>query len=362
VRYAIEPRGTAERLAIWLGLAPVAAIDVLVPLVQTRAIMAAVTLGVFEALRDGPRTPEDLARSCRLDGDCLELLLRVLASTRYARRLGARYALSRVGRRTLLRGSPAELCGYVELNYQQWRWIEGLESTLTSGTGVDFHAALPAASDAWAAYQRAMLELERPVAPLLARHIPVPRHARKLLDLGGGPGLLGAAVCAAHPRLTSTVIDLEAALPEAKRLAQAEGISPLVTHRAGDLIDCQLESNVDVVLLGNVLHHFSRTRRQQLLERAFESLNPNGTIAIWETEARAQTAAPELASDAIALYFRVTSSAPALTASELTRLLSDAGFERLELRRPLTARGRLLIHGRKPRAVSVPRCTQKIEG
>ena len=352
MRYAIEPHGAAERLAIWLGLAPIAAIDVLVPLVQTRAIMAAVKLGVFEALRDGARTPEEVAQSCRLDGNCLELLLRVLASTRYTRRHGVRYALTRLGRRTLLRGSPGELRDYVELNYQQWRWIEGLESTLTSGTGVDFHTALPSSSDAWAVYQRAMLELERPVAKLLARRIPVPRHARKLLDLGGGPGLLGAAVCRAHPPLTSTVIDLEAALPEARRLAQSEGIAPVVTHRAGDLTDCELEPQVDVVLLCNILHHFSGPLRAQVVRRAFESLKPNGTIAIWETEARAAKAAPELASDAIALYFRVTSSAPALTAFDMTKLLTEAGFERLEPERPLSARGRLLIHARKPRAAS----------
>ena len=352
MRYTIEPHGAAERLAVWLGLAPIAAIDVLVPLVQTRAIMAAVKLGVFEALRDGARTPQEVAQSCQLDDDCLQLLLRVLASTRYARQHGARYALTRLGRRSLLSGAPGELRGYVELNYQQWRWIEGLESTLTSGTGVDFHAALPSASDAWAAYQRAMLELERPVAKLLARRIPVPRDARKLLDLGGGPGLLGAAVCQAHPPLTSTVIDLEAALPEARRLAQTEGIAPLVTHRAGDLTDCELEPATDVVLVCNILHHFTRPLRQQLVRRAFDSLKPNGTIAIFETEARAAKAAPELASDAIALYFRVTSSAPALTEFEMVKLLSEAGFERLEPTRPLRAPGRLLIHARKPRAPS----------
>jgi trans-aconitate methyltransferase len=195
-----------------------------------------------------------------------------------------------------------------------------------------------------------MLELERPVANLLARRVPVPRNARQLLDLGGGPGLLGAAVCVAHPPLRSTVIELDAALPAASHLAQAEGISSLVTHRAGDLATCELEPEVDVALLCNVLHHFSPPLRRLLVRRTFDSLKPNGTIAIWETEARADATAPELASDAIALYFRVTSSAPALTASELGHLLSSTGFERLELIRPLRARGRLLVHARKPRA------------
>ena len=168
MRYAIQPDGTAERLALWLGLAPVPAIDVLIPLLQVRAIMAAVKLGVFEALRV-PRTAAELARSCELDPHGCELLLRVLASSRYVQKHGARYALRRLAKRTLLRGASKELCGYVELNYAQWRWIEGLETTLHTGRGVDFHSTLPEGSDTWSAYQRAMLELARPTAKLLAK-------------------------------------------------------------------------------------------------------------------------------------------------------------------------------------------------
>jgi hypothetical protein len=38
----------------------------------------------------------------------------------------------------------------------------------------------------------------------------------------------------------------------------------------------------------------------------------------------------------------------------MMKLLSEAGFERLEAVRLLRARGRLLIHARKPRAASGP--------
>ena len=38
------------------------------------------------------------------------------------------------------------------------------------------------------------------------------------------------------------MIELEPALPEAERLARAEGITHLVSHRAGDVTECQLDS------------------------------------------------------------------------------------------------------------------------
>jgi hypothetical protein len=348
MRYAVQPRGAAERLALWLGLAPLPVIDVLVPLLQVRCIMAAVKLGVFEALRAEARTTAELAGALRLDREVLELLLRVLASSRYLKARGGCYGLTRLARATLVRGSARELCSYVELNYEQWRMIEGLETALQSGRGADFHAQLPASSQTWRLYQRAMLELARPVADVLARHVPVPAGAARLLDLGGGHGLFGAALCRAHPPLTSTVIELEPALPEAERLARAEGIADLVSHRAGDVTECRLEPSTDVVLLCNLLHHLTRDAQAGLLGRVLTSLAPGGTIAIWEPEAQARGSAPELAGDAIGLYFRLTSSAPALDAPGLSATLSRLGFERLELLRPLAARGWFLLHARKP--------------
>lgn len=351
MRYAIQPRGVTEHLALWLGLAPVVAIDVLIPLLQVRAVMAGVRLGVFEALRE-PCTAAQLAQACRLDPRCSELLLRVLSSSRYVRKRGARYALSNLAKRTLLRGAPGELCGYVELNYAQWRWIEHLEETLRSGGGIDLHAALPAGSQAWSAYQRAMLELARPVATLLAKLVPVRSGARRLLDVGGSHGLLGAAICRAHPPLRSTVLELEAALPEARRLAHEEGLSDLVTHRAGDVASGALDQDVDVVLLANILHHLPPATRTDVVQRAFDALAAGGRIAIWETEAAPASSKPELSRDAIALYFQLTSSAPALTGEELRRLLLQSGFADIRLIRPWQARGRVLLHARKPSPAS----------
>jgi 2-polyprenyl-3-methyl-5-hydroxy-6-metoxy-1,4-benzoquinol methylase len=347
VRYGIRPDSLGEHLALALQLAPIPVLDLLLPLVQVRALMAAAKLGVFEALREGSRGARDVAEARGLDPESTELLLRVLASSRYVRRRRGVYALTRLARATLLRGAPSELLGYAEHNFAQWRWLESLEATLEGGAGVDFHGRLPADDAAWGAYQRAMLELSRPVARELVRAVPVQVGARVLLDLGGGHGALGAALCRAHPPLRSTVIDLPAALPDCIRLKEAEGWGDVVEHRAGDLAPCELGGPADVVLLSNVLHHFTSEARGSLLSRVFRALGPDGTIAIWETEAAEAGASPELARDAIALFFRVTSSAPALSETELLESLARAGFREARVVRPPLLRGRILVHARR---------------
>jgi hypothetical protein len=173
MRYAIEPEGAGERLALWLGLAPLPVIDVLLPLLQVRALMAAVKFGVFEELRSAPRSSAELAESLELAPESVEALLRVLASSRYLKKRGARYCLTRVARATLLRGAPQELRAYVALNYAQWHWIEGLEAALQTGRGIDFHDELRMDPATWLIYQRAMLELARPDTELVAGRVPV---------------------------------------------------------------------------------------------------------------------------------------------------------------------------------------------
>lgn len=349
MRYGIEPQGPVEQLALWLGLAPLPVLDVLLPLLQVRCLMAAVKHGVFEELRATPRTSAALAERLKLAPESVEALLRVLASSRYLKRRGSHYCLTRVARATLLRGAPKELRSYVALNYAQWRWIEGLEEMLQTGTGIKLHDHLRADAETWGTYQQAMLELARPDAELVARRIPVRAGATQLLDFGGGHGLFGAAICRAHPPLKSTVLELEAALPEARRLAAAAGICDVVTHRAADVTAAELGDDVDVALLCNLLHHLEREARSSLLRRIYSALAAGGTIAIWEPEAPSAGAPPELAGDAVALYFRITSSAPPLAAAELEAEVVRAGFAKLELQRPLRARGRLLLHARKPR-------------
>ena len=93
---------------------------------------------------------------------------------------------------------------------------------------------------------------------------------------------------------------------------------------------------------------FFRPAREALLNRVFGALSQGGTVAIWETEAPEPVDAPELARDAIALFFRVTSSAPALSQAELLALLRLTGFQAARVVRPTNARGRLLVHARKP--------------
>jgi SAM-dependent methyltransferase len=344
MQYGAIPTSMAERIALAAGLVPVPILDTLYGMLKARCIMAGVELGIFEALAQEARSTASLAAALKLDESCLDLLLRTLVFCDYLTNEGDRFALSAMGRKTMVGGAPRELTGFVLWNYTQWEFAGHLEALVRTGKGLDFHETLrdPAA---WAHYQKAMLETARFDAPVVARHVPVRPAAARLLDIGGSHGLIGATLCRKHPPMRSTVLDLPAAIAHARAIAEREGLGDVVTHRAGNLLHDAFGDGWDVIVLSNILHHFQPEQIVSVLTRARRALAPDGTIAIWDLE-RPARGAPPGPGDGAALFFRLTSTAGAYSGSEYRSWLESAGFERVKVVRPRLSPGAVLVHAR----------------
>jgi hypothetical protein len=174
----------------------------------------------------------------------------------------------------------------------------------------------------------------------------VRRGAERLLDLAGSHGLMGAAICRKHPPMRSTVLDLPAAVQHARPLALAEGIAGIVEHRAGDLMNSELGTDWDVVLLSNILHHFQPPEIQAISKRVATATRGGGTVAIWELE-RPRTGSKPSGGDGVALFFRLTSTAGAYSGEEYAGWLEEAGFSRVKIGRPRLSPGYVVVHGRR---------------
>lgn len=301
--------------------------DPFLPVLQSRAIIAAARLGIFEAMgKNETCTAEGIARAVSLDDDAVRLLLRILVCAGYIAGDNGKYFLTDFARETLLSDSSMQLSSWVEFNYFHWKLIDRLEDLLQTGKGVDSLKYLKSKED-WAVQQRAMLETARPAAPWVAAAVPVRNGAEKMLDLGGSHGLYGAAICRVHPLLRSEVVDLPDAIEHARELSRMEGINDVVTHRAGDVLTFSFgNQKYDVVFLGNIIHHFNEAQNRDLLKRIKASLNSKGTVAIWDFRYPEPESAPDLVGDGFALLFRISSAARCYTQAEIESWLVEAGF------------------------------------
>jgi len=199
----------------------------------------------------------------------------------------------------------------------------------------------------WNWYQDAMLDLSRVAAPILASLVPVRPGARQLLDIGGSHGLLGATICRKHPPMRSIVFDLPVAIEQARATARRAGVDDVVEHRAGNVLEDPLPADVDVVLLANIIHHFTRDDAIRVLQKVRNAMRRGGTIAVWDFDRPASAAPSELAADAAALYFRLTSTSQVVTGDEYAAWLRESGFNGVSLKRSLLAPVQVLALGGK---------------
>src|SRR5262245_52156607 len=103
MQYGAIPTNLLERIALLAGKVPVPLLDALFSIMKARGLMAANSLGVFEGLRHGPKSAEDLANDLELDATSLRLLMRSMVWAGYLELGGNRFSLSSLSRKTMLR-------------------------------------------------------------------------------------------------------------------------------------------------------------------------------------------------------------------------------------------------------------------
>ncbi|MEW5853923.1 MAG: methyltransferase [Myxococcota bacterium] len=346
MRYGLIADDLLEGAALATGVLPFPLLDVLLPLVQARALMCAAKLGIFSSVGSGSKTVEELLRDCGTSRESTIGLLRVLECAGYVRSRGGRYWLTARARKSMVPGSPSCLAGYVEFNYVQWDWIAGMEDVIRSGRGLDVHARMRDPSSWWL-YQRAMLETAARMAPHVAPLVPIKHRARALLDVAGSHGMYGALICRLHPPMRSVVLELPDAVASAASLAAQAGIQDVVTHRAGNLRTDGWEAGWDAIFLGQIAHHLDDADLRAVLDRSLHTLSADGTVAIWDIEARRQGDKPDLVADAMSLFFQLTSTSTCRSAADYATFLHDAGFHHIRVRRTKHAPGQVLVTARR---------------
>lgn len=334
MRIGLVPEGPVERVVAWLGLAPRPLLETQVAYTLARVVMVATKLGMFEALAEGPRTPGQVADSCGSDPAATAKLMFALAGSGYLEQRGGAYELAPVTRKWLLEDSSASLVDKLLFQFREWSLMEHAEDFVRTGKPLELHQALD--DRGWREYQRGMRSLVGAFAGEAARRIPIPRGAKRMLDIGGSHGYYSVALCRRHDGLASVVLELPEAIAEAAPLLEAEGMGDRVVHRAGDATRDDLgEREYDLVVMAQVAHHFSDEQNRDLARRVARALRPGGVYAILDSFRSDSADDAGQIPALLDFYFSLTSASGTWTPGEMAAWQRAAG---LDPRRPIRLR------------------------
>lgn len=297
----------------------------------TQALYVAAKLRIADALSDGPRHADDVAREVGSDPDATFRLMRALASVGvFKLRKDGSFALTATGR-ALRWGTEETMAPMVAMvaSPAHWEhWGHLLHSVTTGGTAVEKLRGVPmfdylqtnpeyakTFNDAMTGTSGMAIQAAVPLYDFTDR--------RLIVDVGGGHGALLAAVLAAAPEARGIVFDLPSVVEGAQETLDAAGVGARCTTVGGSFFDSVPEGG-DTYLLKAIIHDWNDEKALTILRNVRKAMAPGGRVLLFELVLPA--GAPPHPGLLLDLEMLVHVGGRERTSDEYAALLARAGF------------------------------------
>lgn len=153
---------------------------------------------------------------------------------------------------------------------------------------------------------------------------------RKILDVGGGGGALASRLALANPGARITVLDIEVARATFEQRTERDGSSGSVDFHRADMHRDDFPKGFDLVAFVHQLVIWSPRQNLALLRKAYDALEPGGSVLICSSILDDDRTGPVMALlDSV--YFQSVASGVGqiYSFSQYRDWLSDAGFSEI---------------------------------
>jgi acetylserotonin N-methyltransferase len=265
-------------------------LDLLQAFRWSKTMFAAVSLGVFDALAEGPLFLETLARTLKANPDALGRLLDACVGLQLLERDENGYRNSPAAAAYLCQDSPQRVTSYINYsNKVYWKLWANLEDAIREGTnrwrqaygwegGVFanfFHT-----EEAKRQFLLAMHGYGLMSSPEAVGAFDLSRF-RRFVDVGGATGHLVAAACERYPNMAGVLFDLPEVVPLAREVLGATKVGGRIEIVAGDFFRDPLPPG-DIYGMGRILHDWTEEKIHKLLTKMHARLPAGGGVLIME--------------------------------------------------------------------------------
>jgi len=254
---------------------------------NTQLIYVTAKLGLADVLHEGPRNADDIAAELGVNAPVLRRLLRGLVNRGIVteERAGT-FSLTALGQ-YLRADVPGALRDHAirsgEMQYPAWGSllyaVETGQSAFEHAHGTDvfgYLAANPAANNLF--NEGMAVRAESIVDEIVAAYDFSP--FARIVDVGGGVGVLLSRILEAHSASTGILYDTAAVMQKASAYLARRALSGRVEVIAGDFFAAVPRG--DLLVLEAILHDWDNERAALILRQCRKALEPNGRILIIE--------------------------------------------------------------------------------
>jgi hypothetical protein len=255
----------------------------------SRSIAVAAQFGVADHLKDGPKGVDEIARAIGAHPRSLYRLLRALSGEGvFHEEADGRFGLTPLSE-LLREDSPESLRAFAslmadEVNFEMWAelpysihtgepatqhrfgmpWFDWLEQNPAKGK--EFHDAMTS------------LSAGAVVAVVAAYDFS---GISKLVDVGGGHGLLLASILSKYPDIRGVLYDAPAVVPGASEVLAAHGVADRCETVGGDFLR-SVPGGGDAYILKHIIHDWSDEECVTILSHCRAGMKGGGKVLIVE--------------------------------------------------------------------------------
>jgi cyclopropane fatty-acyl-phospholipid synthase-like methyltransferase len=257
---------------------------------------AAMELGIFWLLADKPLSAPELAQSLNIPLNRCNYCLQILSKLGLLDDNGESFTPSTVAREAILNVQSQDTWAFQAREDRDLSlYVQDLALNISKPMSAwqawnlspaDYFQQLEEDPIYMARFTRKLYEIHSSFAEQLANMLDL-RGVKRLLDLGGGSGIVSFALVRKQPDLTSVVVDVESVCQAGREIASENKLEQRITYLAADFIKGDLPIGFDMVMLCDV-GSFSEI----LFRRIHDALNLKGRLIIVDKFARSRTSAP----------------------------------------------------------------------
>jgi acetylserotonin N-methyltransferase len=304
---------------------------------RSKVMFAAVELGIFDALRQGPADSHSLSQRLGCNPRALLTLLESCVCLGLLDRCEDQFSNTDSAAAYLTSTSPTRLTGYIRYsNNVMWKMWASLEAAVRSGDhqwknvyGLDgpIFSHFFRTPEAMHEFLMGMHGFGMITSPVIVKAIDLSRFGC-MCDLGGATGHWLMAALAEYPELQGILFDLPHALDLGRQLLEPLINTGRVSIVGGDFFSDPLPS-ADLYALGRIVHDWSEDKVLKLLSKVYDALPNNGAVMIGEKMINPERSGPSWALMQ-SLNMLIVTEGQERSAAEYSSLLKRVGFRSIE--------------------------------
>ncbi|MBP2133069.1 SAM-dependent methyltransferase [Methanomicrobium sp. W14] len=249
--------------------------------VRANALAAGVKMLVFDYLTK-PATSKSVAERCGYNANMTEEFLNVLTACGLLEKKDGKFVDRPDTGQFLVSESPTY---YGKILLREYRRIsmspEEIIEAVKNGPVSQKEDDNMCLEDFWTSYARSVANWERSGSAQklgeIVSELPQFDSFKHMLDLGGGPGLMGMAVLSRHKSMTGVVFDQPAVAKVAEEFIAGYDMSKRMTAAGGDYIRDDFGDGYDLILCSCTLN-FALWCMDEIVEKIYNALNPGGVF------------------------------------------------------------------------------------